>query len=266
MKEYKDLVKQVLACGEVKECRNGITTSLIGTQLKFDAANIPLLNSRKIFYKGVIGEFSAFMNNCDKLQEFKDRGCNYWDAWADSSGYLWLDYVDQLHNKIVSNNELEYVTQLEALKIGLVNDKFSRRHIINLWRPDNLHNLSLPCCHYSYQFIVSVDNKLNMIWTQRSADVMVGIPSDMILAYLWVQCLSKELGFKPGEVTMNFGDTHIYEEHIARAKQYLEVLEPRLIPIATLNDKFTCIESFYPDQLDIIQYDPHPSIKFELKV
>ena len=105
-----------------------------------------------------------------------------------------------------------------------------------------------------------------MIWTQRSADVMVGIPSDMILAYLWVQCLSKELRFKPGEVTMNFGDTHIYEEHIAGAKQYLEVLEPRLIPIATLNDKFTCIEQFYPDQLDIIQYDPHPAIKFELKV
>ena len=265
MKAYKDLVKQVLACGEVKECRNGVTTSLIGTQLKFDAANIPLLNSRKIFYKGVVGEFSAFMNNCTKLQEFKDRGCNYWDAWADNKGTLRLDYVTQLHNNLITLKGVQ-TPQLEALKIGLVNDKFSRRHIINLWVPENLHNLSLPCCHYSYQFIVSTDNKLNMIWTQRSADVMVGIPSDMILAYLWVQCLSKELGFKPGEVTMNFGDAHIYEEHIAGAKQYLEVLEPRLIPIATLNDTFTCIESFYPDQLDIIQYDPHPSIKFELKV
>lgn len=265
MKEYKDLVKQVLACGEVKKCRNGITTSLIGTQLKFDAANIPLLNGRKIFYKGVVGEFSAFMNNCSTVEGFKDRGCNYWDAWVDNNGNLNLDYINQLHDLITKVNG-SWITQLEALKIGLVNDKFSRRHIINLWKPENLHRLSLPCCHYSYQFIVSTDNKLHMIWTQRSADVMVGIPSDMILAYLWVQCLSKELGFKPGEVTMNFGDTHIYEEHIAGAKQYLEVLEPRLIPIATLNDKFTCIEQFYPDQLDIIQYDPHPSIKFELKV
>ena len=266
MREYKDLVKQVLACGEVKEGRNGVTTSLIGTQLKFDAANIPLLNGRKIFYKGVVGEFSAFMNNCDNISQFKARGCNYWDAWANEFGYLWLDYVDQLHSKKIVNGDLDYITQLELLKINLVNDKFSRRHLINLWVPENIEELSLPCCHYSYQFIVSVDNKLNMIWTQRSADVMVGIPSDMILAYLWVQCLSKELGFTPGEVTMNFGDTHIYEEHIAGAKQYLEVLEPRLIPIATLNAKFTCIEQFYPDQLDIIQYDPHPSIKFELKV
>lgn len=265
MREYKDLVKQVLACGEVKKGRNGSTTSLIGTQLKFDAANIPLLNGRKIFHKGVVGEFSAFMNNCIKLQEFKDRGCNYWDAWVNINGKLNLDYVNQLHDKNINSKGYWY-SQLELLKINLVNDKFSRRHLINLWVPENIEELSLPCCHYSYQFIVSTDNKLNMIWTQRSADIMVGIPSDMILAYLWVQCLSKELGFKPGEVTMNFGDTHIYEEHIAGAKQYLEVLEPRLIPIATLNDKFTCIEQFYPDQLDIIQYDPHPSIKFELKV
>lgn len=265
MREYKDLVKQVLEQGELKPGRNGHTISLIGTQLKFDTANIPLLNGRKIFYKGVVGEFSAFMNICFNIKEFKDRGCNYWDAWADKHGYLKLDYINQLHEKQVLIKNVEY-SQLDALKIGLVNDKFSRRHIINLWVPENLHNLSLPCCHYSYQFIVSTDNKLNMIWNQRSADTMVGIPSDMILAYLWVQCLSKELGFEPGIVTMNFGDTHIYEEHIVGAKQYLEVLEPKLIPIAKLNNKFTSIENFYPDQLDIVQYEPHEAIKFELKV
>ena len=265
MREYKDLVKQVLDQGELKTGRNGNTISLIGTQLKFDAANIPLLNSRKIFHKGVVGEFSAFMNNCTSIFEFKTRGCNYWDSWGNNNGKLNLDYVNQLHTintKIKGNWE----SQLSALKINLVNDKFSRRHLINLWVPEHLHNLSLPCCHYSYQFIVSTDSKLHMIWNQRSADTMVGIPSDMILAYLWVQCLSKELGFEPGIVTMNFGDTHIYEEHISGAKKYLEVLEPRLIPIATLNDKFTSIENFYPDQLDIVQYEPHEAIKFELKV
>ena len=105
-----------------------------------------------------------------------------------------------------------------------------------------------------------------MIWTQRSADVMVGIPSDMILAYLWIQCLCKELGLKPGEVTMNFGDTHIYEEHIIGAKEYIERLEPRLIPIAYITDEFTTIEEFKPEQLIVSQYDPHPAIKLELKV
>ena len=262
---YKELVKNILAKGKNKTGRNGNTISLFGTQLKFDATHIPLLNGRKIFINGVLGEFAAFMQNKTNVYDIKKLGCNYWDDWAGKEGILKLDYINQLHSIQVNMNNGWY-SQLEALKIGLRNDPMSRRHIINLWVPDNLHLLSLPCCHYSYQFLVDEDNKLHMIWTQRSADTMVGIPSDMILAYLWVQCLSKELGFKPGEVTMNFGDTHIYEEHISGAKQYLEVLEPRLIPIATLNDKFTGIEQFYPDQLDITQYEPHPAIKFELKV
>ena len=264
MQSYKELVKNILANGKNKTGRNGNTISLFGTQLKFDAINIPLLNGRKIFYNGVLGEFSAFMQNKTNVDDFKKLGCNYWDAWQGIDGILNIDYINQLHNLQVNINN-EWYSQLEALKIGLKNDPMSRRHIINLWVPGNLHLLSLPCCHYSYQFLVDEDNKLHMIWTQRSADTMVGIPSDMILAYLWVQCLCKELGFVPGEVTMNFGDTHIYEEHIAGAHLYLETLEPRLIPIAKLSEEFTCIENFMPSMLEVIQYEPHPAIKFELK-
>lgn len=265
MKAYKELVKNVLKNGKHKQGRNGTTISLPGTQLKFEGLNIPLLNGRKIFYKGIVGEFAAFMHNCTRVSEFKAFGCNYWDSWGDAKGRLNLDYVNQLHELQVKVGDYRY-TQLEALKIGLVNDPMGRRHIINLWVPENLHNLSLPCCHFNYQFIVDEDRNLHMIWTQRSADVMVGIPADMILAWLWVQCLCRELGFEPGIVTMNFGDTHIYEEHIEGAKNYLGILEPRLIPIASLNSKFTSIENFEPDQLDIVQYEPHDAIKFELKV
>ena len=264
MKAYKDLVKNVLKNGKQKVGRNGVTISLPGTQLKFDGLNIPLLNSRKIYYKGILGEFAAFMHGCTTVEEFKKLGCNYWDSWA-NNGKLNIDYVNQLHKREVILNNNVY-TQLEALKIGLRNDPMSRRHMINLWVPKNLHALSLPCCHYSYQFIVDNDNYLHMIWNQRSADVMIGIPSDMILAWLWVSCLCEELGFFPGEITMNFGDTHIYNEHLKNARQYVDILEPRLIPIASLNSKFTSIENFMPEHLDIVQYDPHPAIKFELKV
>lgn len=262
---YKKLVRNILANGKNKAGRNGNTISLFGKQLKFDANHIPLLNGRKLFIKGVLGEFAAFMQNKINVNDFKKLGCNYWDAWARPDDRLDLDYVEQLHLIQVHINN-EWYSQLEALKIGLKNDPMSRRHIINLWVPENLHTLSLPCCHYSYQFLVDEDNKLYMIWNQRSADTMVGIPSDMILAYLWVQCLCKELGFIPGEVTMNFGDTHIYEEHIAGAKEYLENIVPKLLPIAKLSDEFTCIEKFMPNMLEVIQYDPHPAIKFELKV
>lgn len=265
MKAYKELVRNVLRNGKPKQGRNGTTISLPGTQLKFDGLNIPLLNGRKIYYKGILGEFAAFMHNKTKVKDFKNYGCNYWDAWCDDKGKLNLDYVNQLHELQVKVGDSWY-TQLEALKIGLRNEPMGRRHLINLWVPENLHTLSLPCCHFNYQFIVDEDRNLHMIWTQRSADVMVGIPADMLLAWLWLTCLCTEFGFYPGEITMNFGDTHIYEEHMEGASIYIERLEPRIIPIANLNSKFTSIENFEPDQLDIVQYEPHEAIKFDLKV
>lgn len=263
MREYRYLVEQVLNHGYRKQSRNGMTISLCGAQLKFDARHIPLLIGRKIFYKGILGEFAAFMHGATNIDMFKAFECNYWDAWANErDGSLNLDYVNQLHETVTETGK----SQLEILKYGLNHDPLSRRHMINLWRPENLKDLSLPCCHFNYQFIV-VENRLNMIWTQRSADVMVGVPSDMILAYLWVQCLSKELGFEPGEVTMHFGDTHIYVDHVLGAYDYLKQdLEVRTRPIAFLNDKFTNIENFKPDHLDIVGYEPHKPIKFELKI
>ena len=158
MKAYKELVKNVLSNGKPKQGRNGTTISLPGTQLKFDGLNIPLLNGRKIYYKGILGEFAAFMHGCTTVEEFKKLGCNYWDNWA-NDGKLNIDYVNQIHKcEVILNNNV--YTQLEALKIGLRNDPMSRRHMINLWVPKNLHALSLPCCHYSYQFIVDNDNYL----------------------------------------------------------------------------------------------------------
>lgn len=267
MKQYRELVKKILAQGETKVGRNGNTLSVSGMQLKFDANDIPLLNGRKIHYKGVIGEFAAFMSNAQTVDDFKKFGCNYWDAWGDREGKLTLDYVNQLHEPIGFNSFLgsEDDSQLTKLKIGLKNDPSSRRHIINLWVPENLDTLSLPCCHYNYQFIVT-NNRLDMIWNQRSADTMVGIPADMILAYLWVQCLCKELGFEPGEVTMNFGDTHIYKVHIENANKYVEEIRPRIKPKAYLLDTFTSIENFRPDKLVVQVYEPHEPIKFDLIV
>jgi len=266
MKAYRELVKYVLDKGKLKTVRNTQSFSVSGTQLKFDAKDIPLLNGRKIFYTGVFGEFAAFMHNAKTVQEFKDFGCNYWDTWGDEYGNINLDYINQLH-RTITYHEQETLSQLDILKINLRNDPSSRRHIINLWVPENVVNeeLSLPCCHYSYQFIVT-NNKLDMIWNQRSADTMIGIPSDMLLAWLWVQCLCKELGFEPGEVTMNFGDTHIYKDHMTNAHKYVEEIRPRVKPIAYLLDNFKSIETFDPSDVFVQVYEPHEPIKFDLIV
>ncbi len=196
---YRRLVMDVYLKGVKIKGRNGNTKELFGTQLKLNVSNdrFPMITGRKMFPKGIIGEALAFMQTeCTNVSDFESRGCNYWKLWADTNGDLCVDYT--LKDK------------LDRLISGIKADPNSRRHIIDLWEEDNIELLSLPCCHYSYQFNVQGDN-LNLVWTQRSADVMIGIPSDMILATLYLKIIARATGYQANDITMNFGSTHIYE-------------------------------------------------------
>jgi len=260
-KEYKELLKDILVTGEIRETRNGQTKALFGKTLQINLGNevedfIPLLNSRKIYYKGIFGEFAGFMHNVKSVKEFESFGCNYWKLWADGD-ILDLDYSEQLYN-------FNGVNQMEMLIDGLQNDPYSRRHMISLWRPDRLKTISLPCCHYSYQFNVTAGGRLDMIWNQRSVDMMIGLPSDIILAYLWVKLLSNMLLLKPGIITMNFGDCHIYEEHIDNAHEYIDKIRPSLVPLARVKHRVD-IRNFMPDDIVVYQYEPLNILKFKLK-
>jgi len=247
---YRQLVMDVLTDGVPVKGRNGDTIEIFGGTIKLDVSDnlIPVITGRKMYPRGVIGEALAFMQtDCKHLSDFEERGCNYWKLWADEDGNLNVDYPIHKHLYRIIKDIKENPT--------------SRRHIINLWNQDNLEALSLPCCHYSYQFNIQ-GNKINMIWTQRSADVMVGVPSDMILATIYLRIVAQETGYEANEITMNFGSCHIYEEHIEGAYLYTS-RKFHKIPILKISKK--PFEELTQDDIQIIKYTSYPPIKFELK-
>jgi len=185
--------------------------------------------------------------------------------WAEANGHLEVDYAKQLH-------DFNGVNQLEQVINGLLVNPHSRRHIISLWRPDRLDKLALPCCHYAYQFHVDSFNNLHMVWVQRSVDVMVGLPSDMILASLWVLLLAQRCGLRPGTVTMQLGDTHIYHEHRPEAEQYIrqaltiKVEEVAPTKIKLLSNPILGLDNtFNPADIQLETYNHMTAIKFLLK-
>jgi len=201
----------------------------------------PIISLRKIYTKGIIGEFKSFLEDANTLSQFEANGCNYWRLWASANGSLTLDYPPR--------KQLDYVIDL------LKNDPTSRRIIIDLWNPENRGKLSLDPCHTQYQFYVRAGKYLDMVWTQRSVDYAVGMPSDFILAALYVDYISKEVGLEPGAITFNLGDIHLYEEHIEEFKKLMRVT-PALFPIPY---------TFNNWELLLNNYAPLPAIKFELK-
>lgn len=263
--QYSTLINRIMDGGEKRKSRAGNVYSIFGEKLVIDVSEeFPLLRGRKLFYKPVLGEFAAMLRGPKSIADFKEFGCNYWDAWgAGNEGLLNLDYG----NAWIDFNG---VNQLENLVKTINTNPLDRRLIVSGWRPDRLGDLSLPCCHLLYQFYIREGKYIDMIWYQRSVDTMIGLPSDIILAAAWVGILANETGYAPGKVYMMLGDTHIYENHITGTMDYLRALKKvkfdQELPLKYAIDSKAKLSNFRPEMIEIQNYHPAEAIKFELNV
>lgn len=259
--DYAALIYDVLANGNYRETRNHPTYSLFGKTLVIDElreGKFPLITGRKMYPKGIIGEFAAFLHGVTKVADFEKFGCNYWKQWANDDGSIDVDYGN-------SWRDFNGYDQLANVIDKLKNDPADRRMLISGWRPDRLAELSLPCCHLLYQWYSNPKtNELEMIWYQRSVDTLVGLPSDIVLAAIWNILMAKVTGHKPGRITMMLGDTHIYVNHYNKAVDYCRQTEQACdAPDYQIAD-YSTFDNFDPEDFQLVNYNPSTPIKFEV--
>ena len=154
--------------------------------------------------------------------------------------------------------------QLAELVLGLIENPYSRRHIVNSWNPIELQNMCLPPCHFAMQFYVrEVDgNKiLDMMWYQRSADLALGIPFNIASYALLLHLIAKEVNMLPGVLKCSVGDAHIYGPHLLDAQKQIE-LEPFPLPELDISD--TDLWTFDHKKVKILNYQSHPKISYQL--
>ncbi len=267
-KRYLEIAKDIMDNGYEVETRNAKTKSIFGAQLviKLDEGEFPLLTTRKIFYNGLFGEVAAFLRGPKNIKDFEDQGCNYWKLWADNDeGDITLSYGNDWIDWNSSTREGTGINQVQNVIDSLKNDPHGRRHIITGWNPQALEDgLSLPCCHTFYQYNVSGDNTLDLMYYQRSADFMVGVPSNIAMAYLMLILMANETGMKVGKVIMNFGNAHIYEKHWEDAKEQIERKPLDNLPKYELNMDGKSLFEFTKDCISISDYDNQGVIKYFL--
>lgn len=277
VQQYASLVDEILRTGEKRNTRAGETYSLFAKTITIDTEKeFPLIQGRKIFYKPVFGELAAMLRGPKHIDDFKKFGCNYWDAW----GYENNPHFATDEQPIVGSLKLDYgnswrdfngTDQLAELVEKLKNNRTDRRLIVSGWRPDNIPSLSLPCCHMLYQWYVRDDKYLDMVWYQRSVDVMVGLPSNFILAALWNIILAQQSGLQSGRITMVLGDVHIYANHVQGTLEYLRNLDKlansgKHHAISYGVNKDVTIDTFVPDDVKLAPFETQPVIKFDLNV
>lgn len=92
--QYLDLVGDIIANGNRKMTRAGMTRSLFGKQLRFNLKEgLPMLTTKKMFSKGVIHELLWFLSGNTNIKYLVDNGVHIWD---DDAYRFYLEYVNNI--------------------------------------------------------------------------------------------------------------------------------------------------------------------------
>jgi thymidylate synthase len=124
--------------------------------------------------------------------------------------------------------------------------------------------MALPPCHAFFQFFVH-EGELSCQLYQRSADLFLGVPFNIASYALLTMMVAQVCGLKPGEFVHTFGDLHLYLNHVEQAKLQL-TREPRALPQMILNPAVSNIHDFKFEDFQLVNYNPHPSIKAPIAV
>ena len=273
MKNYLELLTDVLNNGEERDDRTGVgTISVFGRQLRFNLKDgFPAVTTKSLAWRSVVSELLWFLEgstNEHRLAEIKNDNKPYNQLTESEKKTIWtLNSENQGKSLGLSNGELgpiygynwrhwkalagkghsklgktityanQEFDQLTNVINEIKNNPHSRRLLVSAWNVPELENMALPPCHYSFQFYVSGSENqyLSLLWNQRSIDSFIGLPFNIASYALLLHIIAKMTGKIPLELIGNFGDTHIYKNHIDVVKEQLK-RTPHKLPTLKMPD------------------------------
>lgn len=290
MKSYLNILQKILTEGVKKEDRTGTgTLAIAGAIFEHDMSKgYPLLTTKKMPFKIMSAELEFFIKGITDKQWLIERNCHIWDEWCNPKkvpyahdeetkmkmknerdlgpiyGFQWRHF-----NAPYENYDTDYtgkgVDQLKNLIQAIKEDAPSRRLIVSAWNPCMLDQMALPPCHFLFQVTV-LDGKLNLLWSQRSVDVMLGLPFNISSYALLLHLLAKETNLKEGKLVGFLADTHIYLNHLDGAKEQL-TRDPNKYPLPHINtSNFKTIFDWQYTDTELIGYESYPRIPLPIAI
>ncbi|MEC7697829.1 MAG: thymidylate synthase [Candidatus Thermoplasmatota archaeon] len=290
MKQYLDLVNEVLKRGTRKENRTGVDTiSAFNINYSIDLnEGFPLLTTKEISWKNIVIENLWFLSGDLHIGLLKKHGCKFWDHWADDEGYVPSAYGN-FWRKFPIHGSDEYNDQVKYVLNTLKTNPNSRRMVISAWAPGNAQKSGLPPCHLLFIFNVQYDKdgepRLCVHLTQRSCDVALGVPYN-IAGYSFLLHLFAHLSnMKVGTFGHTLVDAHIYTKKadgsmdeydhipglIEQTKRKIKSLPELVInpDIRSLEDVMDLLDKdteTIMSKFELKNYNPEPFIRFKVAV
>ncbi|MEY4461032.1 MAG: thymidylate synthase [Bacteroidota bacterium] len=286
MRQYHDLMDRVLREGIDKSDRTGTgTRSVFGHQMCFDLSEgFPMVTTKKLHLKSILHELIWFISGDTNIRYLCQNGVRIWDDWpfatyAKSADYDGID-IRAFAARVADDAEFAAkwgdlgpvygyqwrfwpgpngpVDQLRDVLEGIRRNPDGRRHIVSAWNPGYIDQMALPPCHAFFQFYVA-DGKLSCQLYQRSADIFLGVPFNIASYALLIHMMAQDLGLGVGDFVHTLGDAHIYSNHLEQVQLQLS-RELRPLPSLRLNPGVKSLFDFRYEDVELVDYDPHPHI------
>lgn len=288
MKAYLDILQKIIDEGELKENRTGVDTiAVAGAMFEHDMSEgFPLLTTKRIPLRLIASELEFFIRGITDKQWLIERDNHIWDEWC-TPLIVPYGHSNETKAKMLAERDLgplygwqwrhfgaDYTTydadysgkgidQLKKIVETLKSDPNNRRMICMAWSPKDIGNVVPPFCHYGFQVTV-INGKLNLLWNQRSVDTPLGLPFNIASYALLLHLLARECGLEEGKLVGFLADTHIYVNQLEGIKEQLSRKPYPLPQIETEN--FTSIFDWKYTDTKIVDYEYHPTIKFDIAV
>lgn len=189
-----------------------------------------------------------FLSGSTSETDLRAKGVDIWKEWATEEqcakfgrlkgdlgpvyGRLWRafpvggDGVDQIGN----------------LLYGLFANPGSRRHIVSGWHPQLCEEVALPPCHTLWQVKCHGATEISLCLYARSIDCFLGLPFNIASYATMLEILALMTGRTARELTIQFGDVHLYSNSWEVAKQQLARTPGKLPRLVFDLDKPTSFE------------------------
>lgn len=290
--QYRKLLQEVLDQGICSTAQQGTDTiSLIGAKpMRFRLADgFPVITERNMapefkngkptVWQQAIAEIIAFINGARTQKELVEFGCHWWEPWVSEAkckkrGLETGDlgpgsYGAAFHD--FPTSEGETINQFALMLQQMRERPHLKTHFISPWIPQYTARVKgrqqkvVVCPCHGWVHLRVFDNKLVLHMFQRSGDVPVGVPSNMIQYAALTMMIAAVLDLEPYEYVHTISDAHIFVDQIPAVKQMLE-REPRQLPTMTLASVKKDLFAYRYTDFALSNYHPHPGIKMPVAV
>lgn len=283
MQQYLEACNDVIKNGEwVENERTGKSClTKIDINLTYKPNEFPLLTTKKTFWKSAIAEMLGYIRGYTNASDFRALGTKTWDANANENE-AWLlndnrsceDDMGIVYGAVGNNWPAPgtihgKIDLLQEIYKDLKQQKDNRGEIWTFWNPGMFHLGCLRPCMYSHHFSV-LNGKLFLNSTQRSADLPLGLPFNMVQVYVLWALMAQICDLEMGQAFHKIVNAHFYEDQVEIYKNTQMDRKPLSLPKLIINENIKTLEDIRTwvtvDDFKVEGYEHHPAIKYPFSV